>query len=272
MRTSSLPSLILGSLLLGAGPVTALDPPVRQARPAAAAAYASAGDAMRTAARDLTAGDTVGAIQALEFAAKQGNPLALWKLGRMHASGEGVPPDDLKAFEYFSKIVDDYSDDGADSPHATVVGNAFVALGTYFLEGIKGTYVKPNPARAHEMFHNGASYFGNSNAQYNLARLYLEGVGVAQDARQAARWLNLAAEKGHAPAQALLGHLLVNGQGGIPRQRALGLMWLTLAREAAASAKDRWISELYEKGAEGASESDRQRALSYVEQFQKRKR
>jgi TPR repeat protein len=95
---------------------------------------------------------------------------------------------------------------------------------------------------------------------------------VTPDARQAARWLNLAAEKGHASAQALLGHLLVNGHPGIPRQKPLGLMWLTLARQAAASAKDQWISELYEKGAEIASESDRQRALSYVEQYQKRKR
>ena len=78
--------------------------------------------------------------------------------------------------------------------------------------------------------------------------------------------------RSHPPAQALLGHLLVTGQGGIPRQKALGLMWLTLARQAAASASDQWISDLYEKSAEGASESERQRALSYVEQYQKRKR
>ncbi len=122
------------------------------------------------------------------------------------------------------------------------------------------------------MFHTAASYFGNPSAQYNLGRLYLDGTGAPRDPRQAARWLNLAAEKGYAPAQALLGHLLINGDQGIPRQRALGFMWLTLARQAAASAKDRWISELYERGTESVSESDRQRALSYVEQFQKRKR
>jgi TPR repeat protein len=270
MRISSATFIALGALLLGAAPSLALDAPVRQARPPAE--YMSANDAMRSAARDLSAGDTVGAIQALEFAAKGGNPLAQWKLGRMHASGEGVPLDDLKAFEYFSKIADDHADETPDSPHAGVVANAFVALGTYFLEGIKGTYVKPNAARAREMFHYAASYFGDSDAQYNLARLYLDGKGVASDARQAARWLNLAAEKGHAPAQALLGHLLIKGERDIPRQKALGLMWLTLARQSAASGKDRWISELYEKGAEVASESDRQRALSYVEQFQRKKR
>jgi hypothetical protein len=272
MPISSVVTAAVGALLTVATPVWALDAPARVPTGLPAAGYASAHDAMRTAARDLNAGDPVGAIPALEFAAKQGNALAQWKLGRMHASGEGVPLDDLKAFEYFSKIADEHADENPDSPRAAVVANAFVALGTYFLDGIKNTYVKRDTGRAREMFHYAASYFGNSNAQYNLARLYLEGTGVTADARQAARWLNLAAEKGHPPAQALLGHLLISGQGGIPRQKVLGLMWLTLARQAVASASDRWISDLYEKGAEGASESDRQRALAYVEQFQKKKR
>ncbi len=268
MRISS--ALALGAFLIGAGPASALEAPVRPRLPAGT--YASAGEAMRSAARDLNSGDTVGAVDALEFAAKQGNPLAQWKLGRMYASGEGVPPDDLKAFEYFSKIADEHADESPDSPHASVVGNAFVALGTYFLDGIEGTYVKPNPVRAFEMYNYAASYFGNVNAQYNVARLYLEGTGVAQDAPKAARWLHLAADKGHAPAQALLGHLLITGPGGIQRQKLVGLMWLTLARQSATSGKDQWISDLYEKGSEGTTESDRQRVLSYVEQYRKRKR
>ncbi|HEX5868307.1 MAG TPA: sel1 repeat family protein, partial [Beijerinckiaceae bacterium] len=95
MRISSALSsaLALGALVIGAGPGFALEPPVRPRVPAAN--YASAGEAMRSAARDLDSGDTVGAVQALEFAAKKGNPLAQWKLGRMYASGDGVPLDDL---------------------------------------------------------------------------------------------------------------------------------------------------------------------------------
>jgi TPR repeat protein len=30
--------------------------------------------------------------------------VAQWKLGRMYADGEGVPRDDLRAFNYFSQI------------------------------------------------------------------------------------------------------------------------------------------------------------------------
>jgi TPR repeat protein len=229
--------------------------------------YGSVREALRTGMRDYNAGDKLGAAAALEYAAGQGHTLALWKLGRMYADGDGVEHDDLRAFEYFSRLADQHADESPDSPNAMVVSSAFVALGTYFLDGIKGTYVTANPARAVEMFSYAASYFSDSNAQYNLARLYMEGTGVSRDARQAARWFNLAAEKGHPPSQALLGHMLMNGQG-VPRQRAKGLMWLTLAREAAAeSGKDQWIESLYAEAFAKAEESDRKLALALLEQY-----
>ncbi|WP_425293818.1 tetratricopeptide repeat protein [Microvirga pakistanensis] len=229
--------------------------------------YGSVREALRSGMRDYNAGDKLGAAAALEYAAGQGHTLALWKLGRMYADGDGVAHDDLRAFEYFSRLADQHADESPDSPNAMVVSSAFVALGTYFLDGIKGTYVIANPARAVEMFSYAASYFSDSNAQYNLARLYMEGTGVSRDARQAARWFNLAAEKGHPPSQALLGHMLMNGQG-VPRQRAKGLMWLTLAREAAmASGKDPWIESLHAQAFAGADESDRKLALDLLEQY-----
>lgn len=271
MRISSATALALGALFLGPGAASALEAPAPMRPPAPVVGFGSAKEALRSGVRDYNAGNKAGAARALEYAAGEGDTLALWKLGRMYADGDGVPHDDLKAFEYFSKIADEHADDSPDSPNAAVVSSAFVALGSYFLDGIKNSYVKADAARAHEMFHYAASYFGDSNAQYNLARLYLEGTGVPQDARQAARWFNLAAEKGHHHAQALLGHLLVSGDG-IPRQRALGLMWLTMARDAADPAKDAWISALYDKAFAGANERDRQVALANLEQFLKRKR
>jgi TPR repeat protein len=274
MRISSSIRAAIGVLVLSAaGPAVALDVPT--ARPqelgSPGQGFGSAREALRTGVRDYNAGNKLGAARALEYAAGQGHALALWKLGRMYADGDGVPHDDLKAFEYFSKIADENAEETPNSPNASVVASAFVALGTYFLDGIKGTYVKPDPARAHEMFRFAASYFGDSNAQYNLARLYLDGTGVEPDTRQAARWFNLAAEKGHYQAQALLGHLLVSGEG-VPRQPARGLMWLTLARDAADPMKDKWISDLYQKAFEGAEDRDRQVALAYLDQFLKRKR
>ena len=141
-----------------------------------------------------------------------------------------------------------------------------MALGTYFLDGIQGSYVSANPARAVEMFNYAASYFSDSNAQYNLARLYLEGTGVNRDSRLAARWFNLAAEKGHHASQAVLGHLLITGNG-VPRQRSKGLMWLTLARKSMDPGKDQWIGKLYDEAFAGSSESDRKIALDLLEQY-----
>ncbi|WP_245444148.1 tetratricopeptide repeat protein [Microvirga sp. KLBC 81] len=264
-----------GLVLLGSSSAFALDaaPRPQPLTPALApvlapaAKYGSVREALRTGMRDYNAGDKLGAAAALEYAAGQGHTLALWKLGRMYADGDGVEHDDLKAFEYFSRLADQHADESPDSPNAMVVSSAFVALGTYFLDGIKGTYVTANPGRAVEMFSYAASYFSDSNAQYNLARLYMEGTGVARNARQAARWFNLAAEKGHHPSQALLGHMLINGQG-VPRQRAKGLMWLTLAREAAAeNGKDQWIESLYAEAFAAADESDRKLALALLEQY-----
>lgn len=270
MRTSSLTALTLGALVALAGNASALDGPKPQAR-APIVGFNSASDALRMGARDYFAGDKVGAVRALEYAATQGHALALWKLGRMYADGDGVPHDDLKAFEYFSKIADERADEMPDSAEAGLVASAFVALGNYFLTGIDKTYVKPNPGRAHEMFYYAASYFGDSGAQYSLARLYLEGTGVQKDARTAARWFNLAAEKGHTASQALLGRMLVAGEG-VPRQRALGLMWLTLARDASDPLKEPWIVALYDKAVSSASESERQAALAYLEQYLRQRR
>ena len=264
-------ALALGVAAATIGPARALDASAKSAPLLPPQAYASVKEALRSGVRDYNAGDKIGAARALEYAATHGHALALWKLGRMYADGDGVPRNDLRAFEYFSKIADENADEAPDSPRAGVVANAFVSLGSYFLNGIRGSYVQPNPERAVEMFSYAASYFGDPNAQYSLARLYLEGTGLDRDERQAARWLNLAAEKGHSSAQAMLGQLLINGQG-VPRQRARGLMWLELARQAADPKREAWISALHAEAFDAASESDRRTAMGMTEQFSTRRR
>ncbi len=274
MRTCNClaPALALIVALSAIAPSCAADARPHAAAPALAPqSFGSAKEALRSGVRDYNAGDKVAAVKALEFAADEGHALALWKLGRMYADGDGVPRNDLKAFEYFSRIADENADEAPDSPRAGVVASAFVSLGGYYLEGVRGSYVVANPERAAEMFSYAASYFGDSTAQYQLARLYLEGNGLDRDQRQAARWLNLAAEKGHSSAQALLGQLLVNGQG-VPRQRARGLMWLTLAKDAADPKREAWVKTLYAEAFDAASESDRRTALSFLEQFQAKRR
>lgn len=226
--------------------------------------FTSVQQALRAGVHDLLAGDAQSSVQALTYAADGGEPLAQWKLGRMYARGEGVPRDDVKAYAYFERLVESYNEDNPDRPDIAAISNAFVSVGVYCLNGIPNSEIKPDPERALEMFQYAATNFGDSDAQYNLARMYMDGAaGLARNNMRAARWLALAAEKGHHPAQALLGHLLFIGEG-VPRQKARGLMWLTVATNGAQGAKDEWIRELHAKDFAAASDDDREVAAAYL--------
>jgi TPR repeat protein len=204
-------------------------------------------------------------LSSLQYSADEGHPVAQWKLGRMYADGDGVAQDNLRAFDYFSKIANQHAEDNPASPQAQIVANAFVALGRYYLEGIPNSRIKPDPERAREMFSYAASYFGNADAQYNLARMYLDGVGTPRDPKYGVRWLGLAAQKGQHQAQALLGQMLFNGDR-LQRQAARGLMWLTLARDGAAP-NETWINDVYNNAMRRASEDDRAMALQMLEHW-----
>ncbi len=222
-------------------------------------------DAFRSGAKWLKAGDTAKALHSLEYAAEQGHPLAQWKLGRMYADGDGVAHDDLKAFEYFQRIADSHADDNPDTPQARFVANAFVALGHYYLTGIPNSDIKRDPDRAREMFAYAASYFRDPDAQYYLARLYLDGTGAPHDPRQAARWFGLSAHKGKCEAQAMLGAMLFAGDH-VPRQAARGLMWLALAKECAPHEQG-WISNLYDSAVRQANEDERAMGAVYLKRW-----
>jgi len=220
-------------------------------------------DAFRWGAQALRIGNIPPGVRALEFAAANGHPLAQWKLGRMYADGDGVKRDETRAFEYFRDIADAHAEDAPGTRMAFIVANAFVSLGSYYLEGIPNSQIKADPERAREMFTYAASYFGDRDAQYNLARMYLDGNGVQRDPRVAARWLNLAADKGQHQAQAVLGDMLFKGND-VPRRGALGLMWLTLARDSA-TARDAWIVDLHDAASKQATNDERALALTLLE-------
>ena len=220
--------------------------------------FSSAQQALRVGLDDLNAGNAQSSVAALTYAADGGQAIARWKLGEMYADGVGVPRDDLKAYHYFNQLVEDYDENDVDRRNQSAISKAFVAIGVYCLNGIANSEVRPDPERAHELFQYAATTFGDADAQYNLAHMYIVGAGgLAKDNRVAVRWLALAADKGHRPSQALLGHLLFNGEG-VPNQRARGLMWLQIARSNDQDPKDEWIRELTQRDLAAASDEDRQ--------------
>jgi TPR repeat protein len=226
-------------------------------------------DATRDAIRSYLAGNKEEAVKSLSYAADQGHAPAQWKLARMYAEGDGVPRDELRAFENFSQVCDRHADEAPESPTAPFVSSAFIALGSYYLNGIPNSSVKSDPTKAREMFAYSASYFGDPEAQLVLARLYLDGIGGPKDTKQALRWLNLSAEKGNHLAQAELGKLLFSGEVGA-KQRARGLMWLTLASDAADPVSESWIIEANDVALSEASETDRLASNAYLAQRKRR--
>jgi len=213
-------------------------------------------EALKSGNRLLRDGQKDKAIKQLEYAAAQGVVAAQWKLARVYAEGDGVERSDIKAFEYFSRIADEHADESPSVPQARYVANAFVSLGHYYREGIPDSDVKADLGRARHMYAYAASYFGDADAQYHLGRLLLDGSGANNDPRQAARWLNAAANKGQYQAQAVLGRMLFKGENNIPRQPARGLMWLAVAHSNA-GASEAWIGELYESALKQASGDER---------------
>ena len=232
--------------------------------------FSSPKEALRTGVDALQSGDTQSSVQALTYAAEGGEALARWKLGSMYASGDVVQRDDVKAFKYFEQLVDSYNEDDLDRRDLAAVAKAFVAVGMYSLNGIPNSEIKPDPERALEMFQVAATNFGDPEAQYRLAKMYIDGAGgLSKDKMQAARWLAHAADKGHHSAQALLGHMLFVGDG-VPRQSARGLMYLTMAHFSPKAPKDSWIDELHAKDFAAASDDDREAATIYLNAHGKR--
>jgi TPR repeat protein len=231
--------------------------------------FTSTQEALRAGVDDLQNGDAQSSLRALTYAADGGEPLARWKLGNLYATGVVVPRNDALAYKYFEQLVESYNEDDFNRRDLGAVSNAFVSIGLYSLTGIANTDVRPDPERALEMFQIAATDFGDPEAQYRLARMYLEGsAGLIKDNMLAARWLALAAEKSHHGAQALLGDLLFRGDG-VPRQRARGLMWLMIAASGAKGASEGWIHEVQGKDFAAASDDDREVAKAYFNAYGK---
>ncbi len=228
--------------------------------------------ALRAGLESYHSGNAKSSVEALRYAADGGEQLAQWKLGRMYADGDGVARDDAKAFNYFSRIVEHFADEEPDPSQRSLVASAFVQVGLYLREGVPAAKISPDPERAFDLFRYAATYFGAADAQYHLARMYLEGAGVKKDVRRGVNWLDLAARKGHAQAQATLGQLMFSGEVGGTAQRPRGLMYLTLAREAASGAEaDQWIVDRHAKALSAASDADRSAAVAMLEQYLRRR-
>jgi TPR repeat protein len=203
-------------------------------------------------------GDKEEAVEAYRYAADKGQVGASWKLAKMYASGDGVTQNDYEAYKFFSQIVEE--DVRPGSPDESYVSDALVALGNYSRIGIPGSPVEANLAVAQDFYMRAAATYRNPAAQFELGKMFLNGDGVKASIRQAGRWLQLAAEKGHAGAQATLGNLLFQS-GKIVR----GLAMMTEALSHAPATDLPWIRQMQEEAFALAGEGDRRTAIALAD-------
>jgi len=161
-------------------------------------------DALRVGLAALKSGSTEVALDALNLAAGKGLVSARWKLAEMYATGDGVARDDYRAFQLFVEVANGQADIGPRDASAAYVSNAFVRLGNYYRSGISSSPIRADLPRARQYFTYAASYFGDPAAQLSLARMLYSGEGGDRDLVQAARWANLATDKGNSEAKTLL--------------------------------------------------------------------
>jgi uncharacterized protein len=204
-------------------------------------------------------------VSALEDAALAGQPMALYQLGLMYESGEGVAKDPVKAFGYFSQIADEHADTAPRGVEADIVAQSFLKVGEYYRTGLPEAGIPKNESYSNKLIMHAASYFGDADAQFKVGEMYLDETELGDSPLQSARWLNLAARKGHAGAQAKLGAMLFNGEG-ISADQVEGLMWLTVAsRRAVGTGDESWINDLLNDATSLASADQRQMAVQMAD-------
>ncbi|QCE34646.1 sel1 repeat family protein [Acetobacteraceae bacterium] len=124
-------------------------------------------------------------IKALQEEANGGDASAQLELGTLYQNGQGVPQDNAKAAELWTKA--------ANQGLAAAQFN----LGLLYQNG---DGVPKDTAKAAEWYQKAADQ-GDAEAQFSLALLYVQGQGVKKSPPEAARLYQKAADQGHEKAK-----------------------------------------------------------------------
>ena len=103
---------------------------------------------------------------------------------------------------------------------------------------------------------------GDPDAQFELGRRYLQGVGLERNDVMALHWIRAAAQQGYARAEAGLAWMYAVGRG-VVRDDAKAFGWYRRAAESGYVVGQRMLGKCYEKGV--GTEMDVERARFWYE-------
>jgi hypothetical protein len=215
-------------------------------------------------------GEYEAAVPLLDSYAQGGEFAAIYALAQIHSDTGGTQTDHAKAFVLFNRIAEEYYDVDPDDPRrAPFVARALTRLAAYLRVGLPEIAIEPDMARAAELLHHAALFFGYEDAQFELVKIKLRGEGVPADVASAKHWLAVLTQRGHASAQAFLADIYF--RGGIMERdpvRALALAAVSLEN---APPRDRiWIEDAYQRIYCGSAETVRKQGRTLVVEWRTR--
>jgi hypothetical protein len=211
--------------------------------------YASPEAALEQGLGAYKAGDEAGAVPALAEAAAKGPPgarfYAEFYLARIYAEAAGGVANRAKAYMLFRKLADENLNVDPDDPErAPFVAKALIALADFARAGVREIDLPASPRRAIDYLNHAAVFFGDKEAQFELARAYLGDGAAGHDVKRGLHYLSVLTEESYPAAQALLAELLWRGRHvKKDEQRALALA--TMAVENAPPHERMWIEDTY---------------------------
>lgn len=218
----------------------------------------------------LKAGHFELAIPALEHAGSRGVLMAQYYLARIYADNAHPHTDHAKAYTLYQHIADEHADiDPDEDQRAPFVAKALTALAAYVKNGVAEVGLHADAERAAEYLHHAATFFNDPNAQFELAKIYLRGEGVPEDAKRAMHWLSVLTRKGHAGAQAFLAELYWHGKY-VERNQLRALALITVAVEHAPGHERIWIEDIHQNIFCGSSAGTRRQAAAVVADWRRK--
>lgn len=209
------------------------------------------GRAMDDSAPPIAA-DATRAADLFRRAAEKGHPMAALRYGLALSEGAGVKKDLPASHRWLVRA----QENGVPEA-ALALGDIAVRMPMQRDKAANDQALKVAIA-----WYETAASGGVPSAQFKLANAYLGGVGVPRDPAQAQLWYNRAAQQGLAEAQQALGVMLMSGAGGAT-DPAEGYKWLLLAERSGRPD----ASAAREKLADKVSDRDRKRADALAQAF-----
>ena len=208
--------------------------------------------------------DQAKATEWLQKAAEQGDAKAVYVLGFRYFSGEHVKKDSTESAKWLQKAADNGSIDakfimGTFYLHGDGVSKDISKAIDYYKESLE-KYPDVTMALGHIFLEEGelqnnteaarwfqmAAQRGNANAQKQLCDMYLSGKWVPAPEQGVAEWFKNI-EKDHAPARRALGNMYFKGEG-VEKSEATALFWYRKAANGEDLVAERALSKIYKNG------------------------